>query len=148
MKKIISATTLILLAAICFAQTDSLNVEQLVVPKQFGVERKTLMAFLLAQGLLIAGFYLPSAFAYLQKGRFEKTFTKQRLIVTYSIMVALAGLLVFVPDTAETLKMVIGLDANIENGVGAFLFIGFTLYKFLANPSKVEPQEEETKTPN
>lgn len=108
----------------------------LLSPKEMGVKDSTFGAFLLSVCLMTTGFYLPAALDFLRTGKLHKKFTKIRLFVSFTIVLILGGLLIFVPDTKEFLTNIIQFAPDIEEGVGGFIFIGYALYNMLKNTNE------------
>ena len=81
----------------------------------------------LAYLYMSSGFWLFAGFYYLRKNCWNGFSNKNKVIVSGLIMLVVSILLISSPELSETLKLLTGLDVNIENSKVGFMTIGFSL---------------------
>lgn len=88
---------------------------------------KPLIDILIAIGLQVAGYTLFVLFYYLRKNTWNGYLIKAKIITSVLIMIILGVLLALVPEVGNSIKLITGLEINIESSLTGFLTIGFTL---------------------
>ena len=88
---------------------------------------KPLIDILTAISLQVAGYTLFVLFYYLRKNTWNGYLIKAKLITSALIMIIIGVLLALVPEVGNSIKLITGLDINIESSLTGFLTIGFTL---------------------
>lgn len=88
---------------------------------------KPLIDILIAIGLQVAGYTLFVLFYYLRKNTWNGYLIRAKVITSALIMIILGVLLALVPEVGNSIKLITGLDINIESSLTGFLTIGFTL---------------------
>lgn len=91
---------------------------------------------LLAFGIMYAGWSL-FALIYFIRTKTLNGYTDWRLIAASSLAMAiLAVLLVNIPDIAEALKLLLGVDIDIDNSKAGFLTLGVALSGIVSSKLK------------
>ena len=88
---------------------------------------KQLIDILTAISLQVAGYTLFVLFYYLRKNTWNGYLIKAKIITSTLIMIIIGVLLALVPEVGNSIKLITGLDINIESSLTGFLTIGFTL---------------------
>ena len=88
---------------------------------------KPLIDILTAISLQVAGYTLFVLFYYLRKNSWNGYLIKAKIITSALIMIIIGVLLALVPEVGNSIKLITGLDINIESSLTGFLTIGFTL---------------------
>ena len=88
---------------------------------------KPLIDILTAISLQFAGYTLFVLFYYLRKNTWNGYLIKAKIITSALIMIIIGVLLALVPEVGNSIKLITGLDINIESSLTGFLTIGFTL---------------------
>lgn len=92
--------------------------------------------------IMLSGFTLYALFYFLQHKTWNGFKDKQKILVAVAIFFIVSSLLVNVPEVAGALKMLSGLDANIENSKIGFLTMGFAIAVMLTSRYKVKTKKE------
>jgi hypothetical protein len=82
---------------------------------------------LLAIGLTYTGWILYASFYYLRTNTLNGFLNIKKIIASSIIMILLSILLVNVPEAVAVIKMISGLEIDIENSKVGFLTLGFAM---------------------
>jgi hypothetical protein len=119
-----------LVATICGAQ-DTITVSDipsLSLKETLGIDSHSLPAVLVANILIIIGFYSPILYNYAVAGKIESTFLQKKQLIAMNILMSIvATTLVLIPSLVSLLSSV-GFTFDVENTKPAFVILGGSLY--------------------
>ena len=103
---------------------------------------KPLIDILTAISLQVAGYTLFVLFYYLRKNTWNGYLIKAKIITSVLIMIIIGVLLALVPEVGNSIKLITGLDINIESSLTGFLTIGFTLSGIAGSELSVKQRKQ------
>lgn len=110
--------------------------EYLTSPEFIGEALNVLLAFV----IMYLGWILYAAVYFLRTKKLNGYTNKKKIAASSVIMIILAIVLIGIPDVSEALKLLLGVDIDIENSKAGFLTLGIALSGIVS--AKLKTTEE------